>query len=67
MDFFKEFSRIYDNINTNKKYCKIIPPKEEEWLEFHKVETSLSDEQKKWIYLSIIHFASFFFFFFIDC
>ena len=56
MDFLKEFSRIYDNINTNKKYCKIIPPKEEEWLEFHKIETTLSDEQKKWIYLSIIHY-----------
>ena len=40
----------------NKKYCKIIPPKEEDWNEFHKIESSLKEEQKRWIYLSIIHY-----------
>jgi hypothetical protein len=56
MDFFQKFTSIYNKVQKNQHFNKIIPPNDEEWIEFSKRLESFSDEYKEYIYLFILHY-----------
>jgi hypothetical protein len=56
MEFFKMFMELYNNINSNKEFIKIIPPTEEEWIKFHKNLEKTKNEKKEQLYLMILHY-----------
>ena len=56
MDFFKTFTEVYNMIHSKKQFVKIIPPSEEEWIQFHKKLEKFSETKKEQIYLTIIHY-----------
>jgi hypothetical protein len=53
MDFFQTFTNIYNKVQKNQHFNKIIPPNDEEWIEFSK---RLENFDKEYIYLFILHY-----------
>lgn len=56
MEVFQEFSKIYNNLNTNRPQTKMIPPSEESLEELSKKISIISDEMKEKLYLFILHY-----------
>jgi len=57
MEFFQQFSKTYNQVHKTKNFIQIIPPNEEEWMEFSKRLSSLTSSQKETIYLTILHYS----------
>jgi hypothetical protein len=56
MDFFQTFTSIYNKVQKNQHFSKIIPPNDEEWVEFSKRLDSFDDKYKEYVYLFILHY-----------
>ncbi len=56
MEFFKMFSTIYNIVYSKKQFVTIIPPAEEEWIQFTKKLEKMENDKKEQIYLMILHY-----------
>ena len=56
MEFFQQFSTLYNQVHKNQHFSKIIPPTDEEWNVFIKKMDKMTDIQKEYFYLSILHY-----------
>jgi|LauGreDrversion4_2_1035121.scaffolds.fasta_scaffold499601_2 hypothetical protein len=56
MEFFQTFTTIYNKVQKNQHFNKIIPPNDEEWLEFSKKLETSDVSLKDNIYLYIVHY-----------
>jgi len=50
------FTEIYNAVYSKKQFVKIIPPTEEEWIQFHKKLEKTNEIKKEQIYLMILHY-----------
>jgi hypothetical protein len=56
MEFFKKFQDSYNYVCKNKHYVKIIPPNEDEWIEFQSKLEKLDISKTELIYMCILHY-----------